>query len=181
MGYKFILVLFITGLLQSCNRNNRIYNEVKGLSNQKISFVDGYTELQCNSRIKLDSLLKNEIKVVTYIDDMPCSSCAVRALKSWQREIKNIDKDLAYLIIVHTDDRAFVDMADTISLDFPLMYYNSNKFGESNKLEGLLTRNKTFLLNKDNKVVLVGEPFGREKLAKLYKRCIDSLMIMDLE
>ncbi len=27
MRYKFILVLFITGLLLSCNRNNRIDNE----------------------------------------------------------------------------------------------------------------------------------------------------------
>ena len=72
-------------------------------------------------------------------------------------------------------------MTDSISLDLPIMYYNSNEFGESNKLNALLALNRTFLLNKDNKVVLVGEPFGREKLSKLYKKCIDSLMIKYIE
>lgn len=151
------------------------------MSNQKISFVEGYTELQCNSKIKLDSLLKKEIKIVSYIDDIQCSSCAVKALNIWQSEIRDIDKDVAYIIVVHTDDHAFIDMTDTISLDLPIMYYNSNEFGESNKLNALLARNRTFLLNKDNEVVLVGEPFGREKLSKLYKKCIDSLMIKYIE
>ena len=40
-----------------------------------------------------------------------------------------------------------------------------------------MARNKTFLLNKDNEIVLVGEPFGRGKLTQLYKKCIDSLSI----
>lgn len=181
MKYKKIIIIFIILLLLSCNKNTRIYNEIRGLSNQKISFVEGFTELRCNSSVKLDSLLKKEIKIVSYIDNIPCTSCALRTLKLWQREINNIDNDIAYIIVVYADDRTFINMADTISLDLPLMYYDSNKFGESNNLEGLLARNRTFLLNKDNKVVLVGEPFGRDKLAKLYKRCIDSLMIANMD
>ena len=45
------------------------------------------------------------------------------------------------------------------------------------KLKGKLACNKTFLLNKDNEIVLVGEPFGREKITKLYQKYIGSLNI----
>jgi hypothetical protein len=57
------------------------------------------------------------------------------------------------------------------------MYYDSKVFGEKNNLEEVLARNRTFLLNKENKIILVGEPIGREKLTQLYKKCIDSLFI----
>ena len=57
------------------------------------------------------------------------------------------------------------------------MFYDSKIFGEKNNLENVLARNRTFLLNKENEIVLVGEPLGREKLAQLYKKCIDSLSI----
>lgn len=68
-------------------------------------------------------------------------------------------------------------MTDSLSLDLPLMFYDSSIFEEKNKIKGLLARNRTFLLNKDNEIVLAGEPFGREKLTKLYQKCIDSLNI----
>ena len=55
------------------------------------------------------------------------------------------------------------------------MYYESDAFSEKNNLGYKLARNKTFLLNKDNEIILVGEPFGHEKLTRLYKKYIDSI------
>ena len=57
------------------------------------------------------------------------------------------------------------------------MYYDTDIFESENKLKGKLACNKTFLLNKDNEIVLVGEPFGREKITKLYQKYIGSLNI----
>lgn len=44
-------------------------------------------------------------------------------------------------------------------------------FNKANKLE-ILARNKTFLLDGDNRVVVVGEPFGNEKLWQVYDQAI---------
>ncbi len=175
MKNSIFFVVFVVGSLFSCVKKDRIRSEIEMLSNQKVSFVNSFVELRCNSNVQLDSLLKKEIKIVSYISDISCSSCGVKTLKIMQREIKKIDDRIAYIIVLYSDNQSFLEMADSLSLDLPLMYYDSKIFGEKNNLEEVLARNRTFLLNKDNEIILVGEPLGRGELTQLYKKCIDSL------
>lgn len=48
--------------------------------------------------------------------------------------------------------------ADSMHLSVPLLYYDCDVFGRVNELD-VLARNKTFLLDRDDNIVLVGEPF----------------------
>ena len=59
-------------------------------------------------------------------------------------------------------------------LPTPLMFYDSEVFKTENRLD-VLARNKTFLLDQDNKIVLVGEPFNNQKLLNLYVKEIQIL------
>lgn len=178
MKTRLLYSIVVACLLLSCDKKERIASEIEMLSKQSISFVDGFVELPCNSEVKLDSLLKKDVKIVSYLTNISCTSCGVKTLKIWQEELKKIDKRAACVVVVHSEDPEFRKMTDSLSLDLPLMYYDSKIFGEKNKLEDVMARNRTFLLNKDNKIILVGEPIGREKLTQLYKRCIDSLSIV---
>lgn len=178
MKFRFLYFVIVTFLLLSCNKKERIASEIEMLSKQSITFVDGFVELPCNSDVKLDSLLKKNVKIVSYLTDISCTSCGVKTLKIWQEELQKIDKRVVPVIVVHSTNQEFRKMTDSLSLDLPLMYYDSKIFGEKNKLEDVMARNRTFLLNKDNKIILVGEPIGRKKLTQLYKRCIDSLSIV---
>ena len=177
MKNRILFIGKVVVFLFSCAKKERISSEIEMLSNHKISFVDGFVELQCNSNVQLDSLLNKDIKIISYISNISCSACGVKTLKIMQREMKNIDDRIAYIIVLYSDNQSFLEMTDSLSLDLPLMFYDSKIFGEKNNLENVLARNRTFLLNKENEIVLVGEPLGREKLAQLYKKCIDSLSI----
>lgn len=96
-------------------------------------------------------------------------------LHAWIEEVKEIDSEVAYVIVVQTREKdVLFENFDSMRLPCPLMYYDTSVFGEANKLD-VLARNKTFLLNKENKIVLVGEPFGNEKLTQLYRKTIASL------
>ena len=118
--------------------------------------------------------------MVSYYGNAVCTSCCAKNLRMWQDEIQRIDKDVAYIVVVQSyEGLDFLNFTDSLTLDFPVMFYDSDVFGETNKLDDILARNRTFLLNRDNEIVLVGEPFGREKLSKLYKRCIDSLRVKE--
>ncbi len=64
--------------------------------------------------------------------------------------------------------------ADSMHLSVPLLYYDCDVFGRVNELD-VLARNKTFLLDRDDNIVLVGEPFYNERLSLLYKRMVKSL------
>lgn len=96
-------------------------------------------------------------------------------LHDWIDNVKQIDPDVTYLIIVQTEEEDILFRSiDSMHLPCPLMYYDTPIFGEVNRLD-VLARNKTFLLNKDNRIVLVGEPFNNERLSLLYKETIASL------
>lgn len=177
MKFRFLYFVIFACILLSCNKKERIASEIEMLSKQSITFVDGFVELPCNSSIKLDSILKKDVKIVSYLTDISCTSCGVKTLRIWQKDLQKIDKRVVPIIVVHSQNQEFQKITDSLSLDLPLMYYDSKVFGEKNNLEEVLARNRTFLLNKENKIILVGEPIGREKLTQLYKKCIDSLFI----
>lgn len=173
---KHIIIVILICLLVSCNNNDRVVSEIKELMHRKIEFCKGYKEFTCKSKFSLDSLLLQELKIVTYMDKLSCSSCGVRMLRQWQHEAKQINQQIPYIVIVHSDRTSdMLYMLDTLSLDYPIMYYESDIFSEKNNLGDKLARNKTFLLNKNNEIILVGEPFGHERLTRLYKKCIDSI------
>ena len=176
MPYNIVRIVAICLLLLSCSNGSKHCDEIKRLYYQEIYFPKGYVEIKCKSSFFMDSMLNNNIKIITYVDDIICTSCLANELNIWQNEIKKIDTEVPYIIVVCSGtDNDFVAFADSLSITYPIMCYKTDVFGICNNLSDILDRNKTFLLNEDNRVILVGEPFGRKKLSKLYKRCIDSV------
>ena len=47
---------------------------------------------------------------------------------------------------------------------------------KNNKLTNILARNRTFLLDAQNHIILVGEPLNNPQLWKLYKNRIQTLI-----
>ncbi len=175
---KSVMMLWILLLILifcSCNNNDRLVKEVRALSGREILFPKGYCSLSYQNSMPIDSLLATDIKIVSYINDLPCTSCGVRMLHTWIEQVKQIDPEVAYVIVVQTPQKdVLFNNIDSMRLPYPLLYYEDSVFGEVNKLD-VLARNKTFLLDKKNRIVVVGEPFGNEKLSQLYKKAIASL------
>ena len=172
------LSLFLTALLLilfSCNNDSRIMHEVKSMVGRKIIFPPGYQWIPANQAQKAEKYLQKDVKVITFIDNLSCTECGIRALNFWVAEMKKIDSDVAYIFVVQTKNRDELEMmADSVKLDIPFMLYLTDLFKTNNELD-VLAHNKTFLLDKENKIVLVGEPFGNEKLTQLYKKAVFSL------
>ena len=103
MMKHLIIVVIAICLLTSCNNNDRVVNEIIELTHSKIEFCEGYKEIPCKSKFSLDSLLQQDLKMVTYMDKLSCSSCGVKMLKLWQHEVKQINPQIAYIVIVHSD------------------------------------------------------------------------------
>ena len=170
-----IIVVISCVAFCACNNEERVIREIKELSGREIIFPSGYVSLSCDKSLSIDSLLMQNIKIVSYIDDLPCTECGVRMLHSWIDDICDIDPKVSYIIVVQTQQKkSLFESIDSMQLARPLMYYDTPVFGDINNLD-VLARNKTFLLNRDNKIVLVGEPWNNEKLSKLYSQAIDSL------
>jgi hypothetical protein len=173
MRYLFIFLALIAVI--SCSNTDRQSAEIRELSGRQISFPSGYTTLPYSRLRDVDSLLKTDLKVVSYIDDLPCTSCGLKMLRSWIETINEINKDLTYIIVIHTkENNFFSDYVDSLCSKTIILNYDSYKFGEINKLN-VMARNKTFLIDKNNRIVLIGEPFNHEKMFLLYQRTIKQL------
>lgn len=173
---KLIIVDFLLLLvLCACNNYDRVTAEIKALMGREITFPKGYKSLSCHDSLKVEPLLGADVKMVSYIDNLPCTSCGIKMLYNWIAEIDSMEQGLPYVIVVQTDKKEeLFDIISHVSFPRPLMIYDSDVLKTENHLD-VLARNKTFLLNRDNKIVLVGEPFGCSRMFDLYKQQIEAL------
>lgn len=171
-----LLLIMVLLLIVSCSNNEKALQQIESLNNREIVFPKGYKSLSYHNRLSVDSLLDKDIKVVSYIDNLPCTSCGIRMLFDWCAQVDSLGDDIGYVIIVRTnEEKELFQIMDSVSLPRPLMYYDTDTFGIANGLTDVLARNKTFLLNKDNRIMVVGEFFNNPQLSQLYKKGVKLL------
>lgn len=173
-----IYMIFLTitvSLLASCQEESRVIEEVKDMYGRKVTFVRPYSSIPNTKTLALDSIMSKDIKAVSYLENFSCTDCALNKLVSRIEIINSIDKDLGYLIIIRTTDVDELSKhIENKGISHPIMCYQTDAFKVENKLD-VLTRNRTFLLDKDNRIVLVGEPFNNEVLLNLYKKAFTQM------
>ena len=167
-----IFLTITVSLLTSCQGENRVIEEVKDMYGRKIAFVRPYSSIPSSRTLALDSTMSKDIKVVSYLENFSCTDCALNKLVNRIEIINSIDKDLGYLIVIRTNDvDELTKHIENKGISHPIMCYQSDAFKVENKLD-VLARNRTFLLDKNDRIVLVGEPFNNEALLNLYKKAV---------
>ena len=118
-------------------------------------------------------LWEKTFKIFTYVDSVGCTSCRL-GLPKWKNLIDSckIQKwDISFLFVVHSNDyEEFEDAVRYFEFDYPVIYDYANAFEKHNRFPPEPYR--TFLLDKDNKVQLIGSPIENPNLWELYKRVI---------
>lgn len=115
-----------------------------------------------------------DFKIVTYIDSTGCTNCKMR-LKDWDAFINYcksfVDLDVNFLMIIESDD--YKDVKSLIRHnDFlhPVVFDKNGKYN-NNKINNEDLYN-TFLLDRDNKVLAIGNPTVNPKIRDLYLKII---------
>lgn len=115
--------------------------------------------------------IKANVKIITYIDGQ-CHECT-NAFNQWKELIKIAQKNrkLNIFFYVKTNNiNEFKKYYYPNKLhNYPIIIVKNNDILKTNNLIKF-DDPKTFLLDKDNKVILVGNPIHGSKLMKLYKQ-----------
>lgn len=175
-----ISVLCIFCAVSSCINNNQ-NNNTKNQSKEKVKAYigkkiilpeDSLIHLKDDNVLPIEesNLHSNEMKIVTSINGN-CHIC-VYNLDKWKQElIKKINsKKLKFIFYLYTDDYGLFkeSLYYKISGDYPLLIDTTNAFISDNDLPKMDNRFHTFLLNKNNEVILVGNPLQNIKIKNLY-------------
>ena len=160
---KQLYILLLLSLLTACKENNKekfalLVQEWQGkeiVFPQNMAFTRFVTE-------PVDYRIPDaEYKVLVYVDSIGCTSCKLQ-LPKWKELIAHVDSatngNIPFIFVLQSkDDRELRYILKRDNFDRPVCIDRNNRFDELNQFPQDITF-QTFLLDKDNKVKVIGNP-----------------------
>lgn len=121
------------------------------------------------------SLLKRKYKIIVYTDSVGCTDCKMQ-LSQWKNilsQVSEISSDLSIVFIVNPPRgkehrlRMIFKLSD---FNYPIFISRDNKFKKANVFTS--DQFNTFLVDCNNKILLIGSPIKNERLWLLYLKKI---------
>lgn len=178
-GIYFILIIL---LCFSC-KNHRLVHDIKSLSGSTIKIPNN---LCAKIEGRDTSLLVNQSEFATMIiwyDTIQCASCSMNSVNIWKTFFEySFDSIEGFnpIIIFSPNKRLLRDFEVSLKVTkfkYPVLVDYDNIFQRINP-QIPMTSNlfHVFLLDKNKKVVLVGNPLDNKLLLQLYKKTIHELV-----
>ena len=174
-----VVVLSYEALI-SCSQGKKIERKIAKMSEEPIRVV---TEgmLVCNV---LDSILQNaddksKLKMVVWADSSECSQCYIRHLDMWKGFVeleRENPSGIQYFFILETVPEKLEEMITMIQdtqLDHSIYIDTAQYFRQHNPTIPSDVMFHTFLLDSDNKVILVGNPTKNKSIYNLLNKILD--------
>lgn len=174
--YSLFFIITIC-LISSCHYT-REEKEIKQMIGRTI-LVDGPYLYFDSSQIYFEKPPQKKINVITCLQASSCYDCMVQPLLAMEMAINLKCKYYDSINIW-----AIVSKVDIDSLQFSLKKYRiksvvvvdtTNYFNKVNNLNHLLLTNRTFIIDKERKIVFVGHPIFRTVLQKQFCLLLDNL------
>lgn len=166
-------------MMISCNSRDRINKEIK-------NFYHSQIELPLDSMMNLSSKThtlnydRTKYIYVMYVDSTSCSDCAISHLSDWSQLylIDNYkDSVLNHLFIIAPKREQYIHVSKLVAKDTVF-----NKFvfidttGVFERSNPNLPTNKllhTFLINRQRKVELIGNPLDNTQIKKMLAKLLE--------
>ncbi len=116
-------------------------------------------------------------KMIVYYNGGGCTPCSLKELKHWKQILKQTDKlnvDVVFILHTTKENKEVIQAMREQEFDYPVMFDEEGEFEKYN----LLPRNNmlhTFLLDKNDKVVLADNPLIGYNRWKLFENTIKQL------
>lgn len=110
-------------------------------------------------------------KVLVYVDSAGCTGCKLQLIK-WKQFIRKVDSlgggAVPFLFVIHPKNLAEIrELLQRDRFDRPVCIDTADRLNRANRFPSVF-RFQTFLLDKDNRVVLIGNPVHNPAIADLY-------------
>lgn len=172
LGIVLLLLLFCVACKDY--KKEAVKNMVTEHVGTKVNFPDSLLYRSLSDSIV--SLPQKPIKVVTHING-ECISCLNQFI-DWMEigdsltEAGNVD---LVFYIRSIDFESVQGFLSEVNFKYPFFIDPNSDILFNNNIPLNKSTLHTFLLDKDNKIVLIGSPLGNPKLADLYKHQIQQL------
>lgn len=132
----------------------------------------------------LNRILVYPIKLIFYFSPERCTSCTVDRLGDYESIFNLTVEDAFSPIIIFSSKNALeykvlITELQIRSLPYPVYIDKQNIFQQLNSQLPKDTRYHSFLLDKNNRVVLVGNPLASDAMWSLFRSTLDNMLAHD--
>ena len=182
MMVKRILVILLSCFAVVSCKTARIKKELKEFTGQQIVLPDSLRSTVNGRDTTLTDFMGAETKLVVFYDSVVCSSCRINRMYEWKEVIATSIglKHKFNAIFIFSPKRGtesqLITSLKAAQLDYPVFLDSGGLFLKRNPRIPSGEMYHTFLLDRQNRVVLVGNPIGNERLWELYKKEIKNII-----
>lgn len=176
MRYLYLVLVLV--LFSSCKESekDKIARLVEEWEGKEILFpARSVFTIQGKDTVDFSFADADYYKVVTYIDSVGCTSCKLQ-LPRWKQFMQEVDSTMnshiPFAFYFHPKDMKelrYITRRDAFI--YPVCFDEKDDFNALNHFPGEMTF-QTFLLDKNNKVVAIGNPVHNPKVKELYLKIL---------
>lgn len=173
---KLLTYIIIVISLMSCKKD--LNSIVSSLYGKEISFDGDFQTLQSDTLMSGFDL-NTPIKVVAYLNSSICTPCVENYITVSSKFIKNIGSDsVIYVCILQSRpiDSLQLFLSNVNLPGIVVIIDTYNKYGTINSINKYNNMLTTYLLDSENRIVLIGDPLRSNKVRKIYETQINELI-----
>lgn len=187
LNYKHGLQKLVTSLqialvcmvLMSCGARNDVRKNVEEMASAPVSIIE--SDMECwvpdSSRFPVSDT-KKDYTMVVYVDSTQCTPCFISRLTDWNEFVsfeKNKKYSVDFVFILETSPdmmESTVGNLEKSTFRHPVYIDSKCSFRKENPHipQGIMYH--TFLLDKENKVIMVGNPCTSKEIKELFLKCV---------
>ncbi len=174
--YYIIYIFLFSSLLYSCNKKEKeIIQLVTQWRNKQIILPNKMVFTKSGTDTINYKFNHTKHKILVYVDSIGCTSCKLR-LDKWKDFINHMDSisnnSVSYLFFFHANDKKdIIPILKKEKFKIPICIDKQDELYKLNKFP-YNTMFQTFLLDKNNKVIAIGNPIHNLKVKELYIKII---------
>lgn len=170
----FLAVLLVMVVLGACTKRSKQKSIVEEWVGKELIIPDGLTFQIQDIPINYD-FNNADFKIVTYIDSTGCTNCKMK-LHEWKKFINSVsgnpDLDVNFLMIVNSSHKkAVINLLKEFNFNLPVAIDTANRVNALNHFPNEFIYH-TFLMDRDNNVIALGNPVINPKIRMLYHKFI---------
>ena len=177
---KFFLGLCVCLLMVSCSESEkeRLSRLVQEWEGKEILFP-AHSTFTIQGKDTVDFDFKGAAyTIVTYIDSVGCTSCKLQ-LHRWKELVKEVDSltngNVPFLFYFHPKDiKELRYLTRRDAFTYPVCFDEKDDFNRLNRFPSEMMF-QTFLLDKENRVIALGNPIQNPKVKELYLNLIEGM------
>lgn len=171
--YSFLIVIFFFACKESEKEKiNRLVNEWNG---KDITYPDNLVFSVLGEDTVNYNLPHSNYTIISYVNSTGCMSCKLQ-LNNWKELIHELDslcgRNVSVLMFMQpTNKKVMVSLLKEHRFSYPVCIDMDDRINKLNRFPEDMAF-QTFLLDKDNKVIAIGNPVHNPKVKELYLKII---------